>query len=302
MKPHRSDDDLERLLADDGGEIGALYRRLPRAEPSPELDKAVLAHAASALRSSGKPSRASSRRRPRWLVGLGSAAGLVLAAGIAWQVGHDDSARAPAPAAEQPAAPVWIPVQPMAAPSPSLEPPPTAESAAEVSAVTAAPPPMKPSRAPAKAERAPSARAAAAPKPQVAEPAPPPSPPPPAPSAAPSAAPAAPMAPMTESASADRADEATALRERSAEPSAANAAESLSSTQARSAKRAAGAPSPNSSAELRRDLQLPPEQWIARIQQLQKLGRRQQAIESLRLFRRVHPDWQLPESLRSLDP
>lgn len=300
MKPNRSDDDLERLLADDGGEIGALYRRLPRAEPSPELDKAVLAHAASALRSAGRPPRASSRRRPRWLVGLGSAAGLVLAAGIAWQVGHDNRAQLPAPAAEQPAAPVWIPVQPMDAPSPSPAPAPSvADGVAEESAVAAAPPAVEPSRPPAKAERAPSARLAAVSKPQAAESAPPPPPPPPAPSAAPTA----PVAPMTESASADRAAETTALRERFAKPSAADAAvESLSSTQMRSTKRAAGAPSPNSSAELRRDLQLPPEQWIARIQQLQKLGRRQQAIDSLRLFRRAHPDWQLPESLRALDP
>ncbi len=58
---------------------------------------------------------------------------------------------------------------------------------------------------------------------------------------------------------------------------------------------------PSSSVELRRDTQLAPEVWLARIEQLVRQGRRQQAIESLQLFRRAHPDWQLPESLRELD-
>jgi hypothetical protein len=69
--PH--DDDLpgERELA-------ALYARLPKAEPDAALDAAVLAQADRAV-----PAR---RHRARWPVALGSAAVLVLAAGLAWQL------------------------------------------------------------------------------------------------------------------------------------------------------------------------------------------------------------------------
>lgn len=68
--PH--DDDLpgERELA-------ALYARLPKAEPDAALDAAVLAQADRAV---------PARRRARWPVALGSAAVLVLAAGLAWQL------------------------------------------------------------------------------------------------------------------------------------------------------------------------------------------------------------------------
>jgi hypothetical protein len=66
------------------------------------------------------------------------------------------------------------------------------------------------------------------------------------------------------------------------------------------ATRSTTGPSPTSSAELRRDMQLAPEDWLAHIQQLLRQGRRQQAIESLQLFRRAHPDWQLSDELRAL--
>jgi len=59
-------------------------------------------------------------------------------------------------------------------------------------------------------------------------------------------------------------------------------------------------PAPTSSAELHRDMQLAPEDWLTHIQQLLRQGRRQQAIESLQLFRRAHPDWQLSDELRAL--
>ncbi len=53
--------------------------------------------------------------------------------------------------------------------------------------------------------------------------------------------------------------------------------------------RGSGAPAPSSSAELRRDMQLAPDAWLAHIRHLLRQGRRQQAIESLRLFRNAHP-------------
>ncbi len=95
------------------GELAALYRQLPKSEPSPALDAAVLRAAAQALapdeanptvlgaeRERGgetlpksnisslaaSASAGGARRRPRWPIALGSAATLVLAAGLAWHM------------------------------------------------------------------------------------------------------------------------------------------------------------------------------------------------------------------------
>ncbi|HEY0178987.1 MAG TPA: hypothetical protein VGC30_05080, partial [Dokdonella sp.] len=57
---------------------------------------------------------------------------------------------------------------------------------------------------------------------------------------------------------------------------------------------------PTSSIELRRDLQLAPDEWLAHVRELLHEGRRQQAIESLRLFRRAHPRAPLPPELEPL--
>ena len=70
------DRDLDKLLSDDGGEWGALYGKLSRVEPPRRLDRNVLGEAARAVHGHVP-------RRQRWLVGLGSAAGIVLAAGVA---------------------------------------------------------------------------------------------------------------------------------------------------------------------------------------------------------------------------
>jgi Meckel syndrome type 1 protein len=61
-------------------ELKALYDRLPQHEPGPALDAAVLRAAAQAVE------RPASRRRARWPVALGTAATLVLAAGLVWQM------------------------------------------------------------------------------------------------------------------------------------------------------------------------------------------------------------------------
>ena len=85
--------DLQDLLSADRGDLGHIYDKLARAEPPPRLDRIVLGEAARAIRSERQP------RAQRWLVGFGSAAGIVLAAGIAWQVGQQmqrqDAADAP---------------------------------------------------------------------------------------------------------------------------------------------------------------------------------------------------------------
>lgn len=124
-------------------ELAALYRQLPRREPGPELDAAVLGAAVRALhgdhaaprierrkapRESGdwvhpeplsaiaaraipsveSAARARRRRVPHWLIGLGSAASLVLVAGLAWHMrempspGPDPAAAAGATRASAP--------------------------------------------------------------------------------------------------------------------------------------------------------------------------------------------------------
>ncbi|MDQ0007878.1 hypothetical protein J2T07_000037 [Luteibacter jiangsuensis] len=71
--PPPSDDDLP-----DERDLAALYARLPKAEPDPALDAVVLAQADRAV-----PARS---RRAHWPIALGSAAVLVLAVGLAWQL------------------------------------------------------------------------------------------------------------------------------------------------------------------------------------------------------------------------
>ena len=47
-------------------------------------------------------------------------------------------------------------------------------------------------------------------------------------------------------------------------------------------------------------MQLAPEAWLAHIRELMRQGRSQQATESLRLFRRTHPERPIPDDLRPL--
>ncbi|MGN6382334.1 MAG: hypothetical protein ACTHMK_07020 [Dyella sp.] len=98
LPPH-DDDDLPGEA-----ELKALYDRLPSHEPGPALDAAVLRAAAAAVASDVSPRHT----RRRWPVALGTAATLVLAAGLAWHMRKlpaDLPATAPtsAPAAAAPA-------------------------------------------------------------------------------------------------------------------------------------------------------------------------------------------------------
>jgi Meckel syndrome type 1 protein len=77
-------------------ELAALYRKLPQAEPGPALDQAVLRAAAQALDEERAPIATPARRRPRWPIAWGSAATLVLAAGLAWHMREMPEAAAPA--------------------------------------------------------------------------------------------------------------------------------------------------------------------------------------------------------------
>jgi len=285
--PRDPDHDLDRLLADDGGELTALYRRLPKAEPPRRLDRSVLGEAARAV-------RGYTPRRQRWLLGVGSAAGIVLAAGIAWHVGQDAvrrEAQGEMPVQSAPTAPSrnqnYVPVLPLSEPA-AKHAPPMAQDAVGAAAPAAAPPPAAAKPVPRKAE----ARAKDV-APPVAQPATPPAAPPPAAAAAAPAAEAFPVQAQRQDAEAATG----AARAGAAAESDLMAKERLDDKALRT--RAAPTP-PSSSVELRRDMQLAPEDWLAHVRQLLHQGRRQQAIESLRLFRNAHPRHPLPDELRAL--
>lgn len=286
MSAHDQDRDLERLLGDDGGELGALYRRLPKAEPPRRLDRSVLGEAARAV-------HGYTPRRQRWLFGLGSAAGVVLAAGLAWHVGQDALQREsqlPAPATSAPASPRanYVPVAPISEPARQRahEEAASTQDAAGAAAVAPAAKPAPPQ------QKAVAKSKAAAP---VAQPPPAPaaSPPPPASVATPATAPQAFPANEAERDQLDTAATRTG-------GTVGAAAKDTGADKLELQRRANAAPAPSSSVELRRDMQLDADTWLAHIEQLLRQGRRQQAIESLRLFRNAHPRHALPDELRAL--
>ncbi|WP_313919706.1 hypothetical protein [Tahibacter sp.] len=145
--------EFEAFLAGEESELARLYRRLPQSEPDARLDAAVLALARAAV----EPQRVNAlrhanvrHRRPLWLVALSSAAGVVLATGIAWQMrnGFNESA---APTLQQsasarterdviPISAIVPPAEPAAPPAP----PPEAPAIASTTAAMPAPPPAKP--------------------------------------------------------------------------------------------------------------------------------------------------------------
>ena len=298
-KRHDPERDLERLLDDDGGEFGAIYRRLSHPEPPGRLDRAVIANAARAIRGDRAPPA------QRWILGLGSAAGLVLAAGIAWQVGkqiESQDAQTGAARSER----TVIPVEPISESTriqKSVSPEADADAEMADKEMPAEPIPAK--REPARQSR----RKAMSPPPVPAA-----APPPPTPAPAP-AKPAllqqqpaeeelvpAPMAvdearPFQEKkdigSSAVNSGARIELRDQSSGNAATMNAPKATTEQSR-------VPSPSSSVKLRRNMHLAPQDWLAEIVRLKNSGRRQEAIENLRLFRRIHPDWQLSDELRRL--
>ena len=287
MTPQRDPErDLDELLSKRGGEIGDLYRRLPHYEPPRRLDRAVLGEAARAVHSGRAP------RRQRWIVAFGSAAGLVLAAGIAWRIGHDPMNGQIAAPSHPRAAPSVVPVQPIDEPARARrEQPMQSEAPTEPSAGAA---PASP--APTGVLRHRSARPEVSPSSAKQE-AFGGAPPPPA-AAKPAAAPLA--APVD--AFPKKVQENAALEDEKAKRSDAANDRSAAAAQtiAPSAARETASPSPpSSSIELRRDMQLAPRDWLAHIRDLQQQGRLQQAAESLRLFHRAHPDRPIPDDLRS---
>ncbi len=288
--------DLQRLLDEDGGEFGAVYRRLSRPEPPRRLDRVVIANAARAVRGN----RAAPAQR--WVLGLGSAAGIVLAAGIAWQVGKQIDSQEAQKVPDRSHRSV-IPVEPISE-STHLQKSVSPEAGAMMTDKE-----MPAEAVQAKQESMPPARRKAA------------SPPPP-PAAAPPPIDTAP--PILEQRAAEpepapamsASDEAQAFPEKKDNPSSEDASSALGALRSERQDQAAGnaapmsapkaaaeqsrAPSPNSSVKLRQNMHLAPQDWLAEIVRLKNAGRRQEAIENLRLFRRMHPDWQLSDELRQL--
>lgn len=266
MNTHRPDD--EHLPGED--ELAGLYRKLPRKEPGPALDAAVLRAAARAVETAvpAKP-------RTRWPVALGSAAALVLAAGLGWRM-RDMPASAPpaAPAAmtvqEKAQVPANAPVAAKMASEPSTAP--------AADAVAGAPPPP-----PAAPRAVPSQRAAMATlgKPEAPSPnagserqtiAPSLAAPGVAAEAMPAAAPPTP-APATRMAAAP-----TMQRMVTAAPMMA--------------------PVPAPPADTARDPADTPIQELDKIRRLFAGNHRDEARQRLADFHRDHPDYPLPDDLR----
>ncbi|GAA0905931.1 hypothetical protein GCM10009552_12530 [Rothia nasimurium] len=250
--PAPSDDDLP-----DEHDLAGLYARLPRTEPDPALDAAVLAAAKAAT----------PRRRPRWPLALGSAAVLVLAAGLAWQLRETQPVYAPPP--------VVMEKSPSReeAPATVAAPPPAVDEVTNTSAAPVAPT-RRAARTPAPVARksvhttAPAMESMA---PYSIAPAPPVPPAPPAPPS-----PAEPPAPgevrTYVAAPRLKLDNAPALQ---------------AADTAQVASRPATVPDPDTQ--------------VADIRRMLDEGRRADALHALKVLRRTYPHYDLPQDLRDLE-
>lgn len=283
-----------------------LARRLaqldPRAAPSPQTDAAILA-AARAAAGTGAPASARPplppRRRPRrWPVGLGIAASLALALGVAWQLrplpdagvlerpSETGSLPAQAPAAASGAGEASTPARP----SPPVAGPDIGSADDAPAARTTA----MPRRAAPPVERASGPGPAPAPPPsQVADFVPdPPATAPPAPPQSSTRREAELPRPRQRQAAPALAAPSPAVAAPAPAPAAARAAPAqidLAADQPLDDQPPASADSP--------DVR---EAWLQRIRELRDDGRLDQARDSLHEFVRRHPQATVPDDLRPL--
>jgi resuscitation-promoting factor RpfA len=275
-------------------ELAALYRQLPQNEPGPALDATVLRAAAQALETQpavpverrraprepgdwvhpkpvavtpAAPAGSARKLRPRWLVGLSSAAALVLAVGLAWRM-HESPRSESAPVASGSVAPVQAeaatnaPMPPAPLPAPPKQPPPRILAAAPHAPMAA-----KSRQAVADKQAAPVSRD----EQQLA-----------------GAAPRAP-ADVTRQASNEIATSAT----KPAVAEAAASAPSLQSTMvAAPAPVAAAADTATSASDT-------PTQELDKIRLLFAQGHDDEARQRLAAFRHAHPQWELPPELQA---
>ena len=281
------DHDHDALPGED--ELKALYRSLPRKEPSPALDSAVQRAAADAVRADKR------RGVTRWPVAVASVAVLVVAAGLGWRTMQQPASVPQGPASRAvvvTAAPANEPAQ--AAPS---------QSGAELAKAPAAPladaAPTARIAAPvaAKRDNIRSAMKAKVVAPTIATEQPPTAATESAPLAAmnvdrmAAAPPPAAPAPVAEVASSAYAPQA-AMR--------ATATTGALSQRASAMKvMAAPAAAADSTAANATDT---PTQELEKIRQLFALHRHDEAVQRLTVFQQAHPDVPLPDDLRAQLP
>jgi hypothetical protein len=301
------------------------------AQPSPEVDAAVLAMARDAIRAGPEPHVASaplsalpaSRRRRRRFSGFAIAASMMLAVGVAWQMrplppspalpvvaGSDGntSTMAPtsAPIAAIPATPAIDAADSSASNGPDLLSPAHA-NLPPASAKNAAAQPVTRRAAPAATTEA--ARQQAETQPFWPEPAPPvavtaapmiQAPTPPAPPAP--AAPAAAFESRGQEAAEARLDAVTVTGSRAAMPMA-RAQPRLADAQPPpqvAAEKAAPLNRMDSAAEVEADTRLSKRQWLKKIRTRQDAGDLETARASLQRFTEMHPGVAIPRDLQPL--
>ncbi len=285
-------DPEERALA------ARLARLGPHGEPSPALDARVLAAAHAAhTAATARAVRERGWRRARWPVGVGVAASVVLAAGIAWQMrplpAPQFTAGAPAESGAAMTAArdrAEATAAPEDASTPALARVASVPPSREVAAATA---PVE-GNAPATAGTARDAVAAKA----LATPTPTPSPEPPvvfdAPSpadvAAPPPAPPAPPAPVAQA----RQGAATRAANDAAQ-APAQATQAVSDAGDMDAPEGDVPPATAASPQVR-------DAWLARIRELAAAGLADEARASLAEFHRRYPAFAIPADLRPLLP
>ncbi|WP_266182429.1 hypothetical protein [Dyella humicola] len=273
MNTHDHHDD-ESLPGED--ELQALYRSLPRKEPSPALDQAVRQAAVEAVRPKTRQPIA------RWPVAAASAAVLVLAVGLGLRMREQPPGlQAPAPAA------ATIPANPPAESQSSAaatHAPVVSSSAAPM--VAAAPPaeiPRATRRTHESAKSLAKSRVATAEMADQAFAPPPPAPAPPIVMAQSPMASAAP--PATAGYRAEPAARSMAMRTMAAAAPAPTAPAPVSAVDATAAN-------PNDT----------PAQELDKIRLLFAQHRRDEALQRLSAFRQAHPEMSLPDDVRAQLP
>lgn len=290
MNTHDHDHDHDELPGE--AELKALYRSLPRKEPSPALDATIRRAAAEAARPSSR------RVVTRWPVAVASTAMVIVAAGLGWRMLQQPSSVPQVPThalvtaspttniAAQPA-PAAVP---QAAPTMSTLP---AMATADARTLTPAPAKRESIRSAVKpkivapvvaTEQAPVAAAEPAPMTAASEDA-----------AARATAPPAPAPPAPPSPSA----EDTIAAAPATEPAAPQAFRASSAIKAMAAPAPAAMLAGNATAPAATDT---PAQEFAKIRLLLAQQHRDEAVQRLLAFRKSHPDSALPDDLRALLP
>ncbi len=279
MNTHDHHDD-ESLPGED--ELQALYRSLPRKEPSPALDQAVRQAAVEAVLPKTR------RRFAHWPVAAASAAVLVLAAGLGLRMREQSpSMQAPTPAAATIQANSPTETQPpVSATNAPLVPP----SASAAPTVAQAPPAEIPRATRRTHESVKSLAKSRAVSSEMADQtfAPPPPQPPPAP------APAIAMAPTPLASAAPPAS--AGYR---AEPAARSMAMRTMAAPMPAVAAPAAAPTVDAAAANPNDT---PAQELDKIRMLFAQHRRDEALQRLSAFRQAHPDIGLPDDVRAQLP